>query len=184
MSKRRAEDIAESVFGVRNVQNNPRVQQPSYSGSATTAGASPWLGLVRAEPVNDRDGWHADHRRNSGHDWCRNRRAIPHPHEHSVRIGRCDGSREHHHTGPSLPNRILCHGRSNEGWPTGRSWSVSPERPPKARFAPMGPRRPGADNMTGKRAVPAKSRTAPFNRCAGFRIEESGAPLRRSEPRG
>ncbi|HYH20368.1 MAG TPA: BON domain-containing protein [Azospirillum sp.] len=45
MVKRRAEDIAESVPGVRHVQNNLRVQQPSYAGSGTAAGASAMAGL-------------------------------------------------------------------------------------------------------------------------------------------
>lgn len=44
-AKRRAEDCAESVSGVRNVQNNLRVQQPTeqssaFSASEATAGAS------------------------------------------------------------------------------------------------------------------------------------------------
>lgn len=44
-AKRRAEDIAESVSGVKHVQNNLRVQQPSYAGTGTTAGASAMAGL-------------------------------------------------------------------------------------------------------------------------------------------
>ncbi len=48
MAKRRAEDIAESVSGVRNVQNNLRVQQASSSGSGTTAGAGAMAGLGTA----------------------------------------------------------------------------------------------------------------------------------------
>ena len=45
MAKRRAEDIAESISGVRHVQNNLRVQQPSYAGAGTTAGASAMAGM-------------------------------------------------------------------------------------------------------------------------------------------
>jgi BON domain len=41
MDKRRAEDIAESVSGVRNVQNNLRVRQQGTSGAwASTTGTS------------------------------------------------------------------------------------------------------------------------------------------------
>jgi len=44
-AKRRAEDIAENVSGVRHVQNNLRVRQPSYTGSGTAGGASAMAGL-------------------------------------------------------------------------------------------------------------------------------------------
>jgi hypothetical protein len=43
--KRRAEDLVESVSGVRHVQNNLRVRQPSYTGAGTAAGASAMAGL-------------------------------------------------------------------------------------------------------------------------------------------
>lgn len=39
-SKRRAEDVAESVSGVRHVQNNLRVQQPSWSSSPSATALS------------------------------------------------------------------------------------------------------------------------------------------------
>ena len=45
MTKRRAEDIAESISGVRHVQNNLRVRHHTHGGSGTTAGASAMAGL-------------------------------------------------------------------------------------------------------------------------------------------
>lgn len=45
-AKRRAEDCAESVSGVRNVQNNLRVQQPTESTSAFGAGSSGTMGTA------------------------------------------------------------------------------------------------------------------------------------------
>jgi len=44
-TKRRAEDVAERVSGVRHVQNNLRVRQSSYTGSATAGGAAGMAGL-------------------------------------------------------------------------------------------------------------------------------------------
>ncbi|MBP2316408.1 BON domain-containing protein [Azospirillum soli] len=44
-ARRRAEDVAESVSGVRYVQNNLRVGQHAHSGMGTSAGASAMAGM-------------------------------------------------------------------------------------------------------------------------------------------
>ncbi len=44
-TKRRAEDMAETISGVRHVQNNLRVRQQTYGSAGTTAGASAMAGL-------------------------------------------------------------------------------------------------------------------------------------------
>ena len=52
-AKRRAEDVAESVSGVRYVQNNLRVRQPGHGGTSTSAGASAMNELGRAPYLYD-----------------------------------------------------------------------------------------------------------------------------------
>ncbi|MBP2315656.1 BON domain-containing protein [Azospirillum soli] len=52
-AKRQAEDVAESVSGVRYVQNNLRVRQPAHGGTATSAGASAMNELGRAPYLYD-----------------------------------------------------------------------------------------------------------------------------------
>lgn len=44
-TKRRAEDMAETISGVRHVQNNLRVRERTFGGTGTTAGASAMAGL-------------------------------------------------------------------------------------------------------------------------------------------
>lgn len=44
-TKRRAEDMAETISGVRHVQNNLRVREQTFGGTGTTAGASAMAGL-------------------------------------------------------------------------------------------------------------------------------------------
>ena len=44
-TKRRAEDMVETISGVRHVQNNLRVRQQTYGSAGTTAGASAMAGL-------------------------------------------------------------------------------------------------------------------------------------------
>ena len=44
-AKRRAEDVVETISGVRHVQNNLRVRHHTHGGSGTTAGASAMAGL-------------------------------------------------------------------------------------------------------------------------------------------